>query len=478
MKFHILTLFPEMILQGLRPGIIGRAAEKGIISLNAVNIRDYTEERHGKVDDYPYGGGAGMLLQAQPVYDAHRAVTGGRRVRTIYLTPQGVPLTQKTVRELAGEEELIFLCGHYEGIDERVLEEIVTDSISIGDYVLTGGELAAMVMIDAVSRLVPGVLGNEDSPEEESFFNDLLEYPQYSRPESWHGKTVPAVLLSGNHREVAAWRLEEARNRTALRRPDLYERYQEKQRLIRRLSKDKRNNIHMMESLARGKGEILHADAGSGMKNAAIYDGGSRTAMLTAVDAESGRRLAELLPAETESVLVSQDFPEEILAEKRFRPACRYRQVLYPQKTVLPVRHKNIRRLGMESHDYVCARYSPGTGEERRTGADGQYVKERILAGAVYGIFAEDELVGFGGYHADGSLGMLYLEENSRRKGLGTSLEAYIINRMLERGWIPYGHIEADNLPAMALQEKLGLYFAAKTFCRMEKTLANEGHVC
>lgn len=484
MKFHILTLFPEMILQGLRPGIIGRAAEKGIISLNAVNIRDYTEERHGKVDDYPYGGGAGMLLQAQPVYAAHRAVTGGRRVRTIYMTPQGVPLTQKTVRELAGEEELIFLCGHYEGIDERVLEEIVTDSISIGDYVLTGGELAAMVVIDAVSRLVPGVLGNEDSPEEESFFNDLLEYPQYSRPESWHGKSVPAVLLSGNHREVAAWRLEEARKRTALRRPDLYERYQEKQRLIRQLSKDKRNNIHMMESLARGKGEILYADAGNGMKNAAIYDGSCRTAMLMAGDAGSGRRLAELLPAETERVLVSQAFLEEILEEKQYRPSCRYRQVLYPQRTVLPVKHKDIRRLGMESYEYVCARYCDGTGdagrqgEARRTGVNRQYVKERILAGAVYGIFVEEEPVGFGGYHADGGLGMLYLEENSRRKGLGTSLEAYIINRMLERGWIPYGHVEADNMPAMGLQEKLGLYFAAKTYCRMEKTLANEGQVC
>ena len=154
--FHVLTLFPEMVLQGLSPSVIGRACEKNIITLNAVNIRDYTKDRHGKVDDYPYGGGAGMLMQAQPVFDAHRAVTGGRNIRTIYVTPQGSPFTQQMARELAEETELVFLCGHYEGIDERVLEEIVTDFVSIGDYVLTGGELPAMVMIHAIARLIPG----------------------------------------------------------------------------------------------------------------------------------------------------------------------------------------------------------------------------------------------------------------------------------------------------------------------------------
>ena len=220
--FHVLTLFPEMVLQGLSPSVIGRACEKNIITLNAVNIRDYTKDRHGKVDDYPYGGGAGMLMQAQPVFDAHRAVTGGRNIRTIYVTPQGSPFTQQMARELAEETELVFLCGHYEGIDERVLEEIVTDFVSIGDYVLTGGELPAMVMIDAIARLIPGVLGNDGSAEEESFYRDLLEYPQYSRPEEWHGRKVPAVLLSGDHRKVAKWRLEEAKQRTARRRPDLY----------------------------------------------------------------------------------------------------------------------------------------------------------------------------------------------------------------------------------------------------------------
>ena len=169
MKFHILTLFPEMVEQGLNTSIIGRAAAKGLLSINAVNIRDYTTEKHGKVDDYPYGGGAGMLMQAQPVYDACMAVKGDKPTRVIYMTPQGQTFTQEKAQELSKEEELIFLCGHYEGIDERVLEEVVTDYLSIGDYVLTGGELPAMVMIDTISRLVPGVLNNEDSAQTESF---------------------------------------------------------------------------------------------------------------------------------------------------------------------------------------------------------------------------------------------------------------------------------------------------------------------
>lgn len=225
MKFHILTLFPDMIEQGLNTSIIGRAQEKGLLSVNAVNIRDYTLDKHKKVDDYPYGGGAGMLMQAQPVYDACMAVKGDKNTRVVYLTPQGQTFHQKLAQELAQEEELIFLCGHYEGIDERVLEEIVTDYISIGDYVLTGGELPAMVMIDTISRLVPGVLNNDDSAVTESFADGLLEYPQYSRPEEWHGKKVPAILLSGHHENVEKWRLEQAKERTKQRRPDMWEKW-------------------------------------------------------------------------------------------------------------------------------------------------------------------------------------------------------------------------------------------------------------
>lgn len=230
-NFHILTLFPEMVLQGLHMSILGRAVERNCISIEAVNIRDYTLDKHGKVDDYTYGGGAGMLMQAQPVYDAWLAVEeriaarGASGGRVIYVTPQGRTFHQKMAQELAQEEDLIFLCGHYEGIDERVLEEIVTDEISLGDYVLTGGELPAMVMVDAIARLVPGVLHNTDSAVTESFGDGLLEYPQYSRPEIWHDKRVPPVLLSGDHARVDAWRLEQSILRTKERRPDLYEAY-------------------------------------------------------------------------------------------------------------------------------------------------------------------------------------------------------------------------------------------------------------
>lgn len=243
MYFHVLTLFPEMIMDGLNTSILGRAMEKGCIRAEAVNIRDYTLDKHQKVDDYTYGGGAGMLMQAQPVYDCVQDVMAGiwsRRqeeisaagkkdaVRVIYVTPQGRVFDQQMAKEFAGEDELIFLCGHYEGIDERVLEEVVTDYVSIGDYVLTGGELPAMVMIDAIARLVPGVLNNDESAMTDSFGNGLLEYPQYSRPQVWRDKEVPPVLLSGNHKLIEQWRLEKSIERTKERRPDLYEKWRQK----------------------------------------------------------------------------------------------------------------------------------------------------------------------------------------------------------------------------------------------------------
>ncbi len=226
MKFYILTLFPEMVMQGLSTSMIGRAMDAGILHIEAINIRDYSINKHDKVDDYPYGGGAGMLMQAQPVYDAWKSVVEriGKKPRCVYVTPQGSTFTQQAAKEFARKEELILLCGHYEGIDERVLEEIVTDYISIGDYVLTGGELAAMVMVDAVSRMVPGVLGNQDSGSAESFEGNLLEYPQYSRPEEWRGKKVPEVLLSGHHKNIEIWRRQQSLLRTKERRPDLLQR--------------------------------------------------------------------------------------------------------------------------------------------------------------------------------------------------------------------------------------------------------------
>lgn len=223
MNFHVLTLFPEMIEQGMNTSIIGRAIAGGYLSVQAVNIRDFAFNKHQKVDDYPYGGGAGMLMQAEPVYLAYESVEKkiGKKPRVIYLTPQGRVFHQEMAREFAREEDLVFLCGHYEGIDERVLEEIVTDYVSIGDYVLTGGELPAMVMMDSISRMVPGVLSNQESGETESFSGGLLEYPQYSRPEEWHGRKVPPVLLSGHHANIDAWRREQSLMRTAKYRPDL-----------------------------------------------------------------------------------------------------------------------------------------------------------------------------------------------------------------------------------------------------------------
>lgn len=234
MNFYILTLFPEMVMNGLNTSIIGRAVKNGLLSIEAVNIRDYAFNKHQSVDDYPYGGGAGMLMQAEPVYLAYEAAAqkiAARKIeeaelekpRVVYLSPQGDVFSQKMAEELAREEDLILLCGHYEGIDERVLEEIVTDYVSIGDYVLTGGELPAMVMVDTISRLVPGVLHNDVSAEFESFQDNLLEYPQYSRPEEWHGKKVPEVLLSGHHANIEKWRREQSILRTKERRPDLLE---------------------------------------------------------------------------------------------------------------------------------------------------------------------------------------------------------------------------------------------------------------
>lgn len=223
MRFTVLTLFPEMIEQGFHTSITGRAMDGGLLELKTVNIRDFAHDRYGHVDDYPYGGGAGMVMMAPPVYEAWQSVTegGSKRPRTVYVTPQGRVFDQQLAKELAQEEELILLCGHYEGVDERVLDEVVTDRISIGDYVLTGGELPALVMMDAISRMVPGVLTNQESGEDESFMNGLLEYPQYTRPEVFLGKEVPEVLKSGHHANIARWRRNESLKRTRTVRPEL-----------------------------------------------------------------------------------------------------------------------------------------------------------------------------------------------------------------------------------------------------------------
>lgn len=220
MRIDILTLFPEMFDGVLSASMLGRAQANGLIDIRVHNIRDYTDNKHKKADDYPFGGGAGLVMMAQPIYDCMDAVLEGGTARRILMTPRGRTLNQKIAKELSGEERLVLLCGHYEGVDERVME-IIDDEISVGDYVLTGGELPAMIVVDCVSRLIPGVLGSEDSAADESFSEDLLEYPQYTRPASFRGMDVPEILLNGHHAKIQAWRKEQARLKTALNRPDL-----------------------------------------------------------------------------------------------------------------------------------------------------------------------------------------------------------------------------------------------------------------
>ena len=225
MKFDILTLFPEMFKAILDESIIGRAQAKGVIEINTINIRDYSKNKHKKADDYPYGGGNGLVMLAQPIYDAYLSIIEGLeyKPRCIYLTPQGRPFTQKIAEEFKNFDHIILLCGHSEGIDERIIEEIVDEEISIGDFVLTGGEIPAMVLVDSISRLVPGVLSNEECYLEESHYNGLLEYPQYTRPYEFNGMTVPDVLMSGHHENINNWRKEQSIERTRKKRPDLYQ---------------------------------------------------------------------------------------------------------------------------------------------------------------------------------------------------------------------------------------------------------------
>lgn len=464
MHYHILTLFPEMVEHALGTSILGRAAGKGTISMEAVNIRDFTEDRHRKVDDYPYGGGAGMLMQAQPVYDAWKDVcrrieerTGEKRnPRVIFLTPQGRTFSQRMAGELAREEDLIFLCGHYEGIDERVLTEIVTDEVSIGDYVLTGGELAAMVMIDAISRLVPGVLKNEESAEFESFHDNLLEYPQYTRPEVWNGMSVPPVLLSGDHKKVDQWRLALSEERTREKRPDLYEKYARKGKALAYLDRDRLGHMDMTEAIRRGQARILGGDENGVL----IYEKASRSYMISASDPDMGERLLSLIPRESQELCfaVHQPFLRESIA-RRFGKirVSECRQAVYTRKrppegklpdnaVILPIGEEWLEQVYRVYHDHHTR----------------EYLLERIRSGALFGIFSKDsrKLWAFGGFHAEGSMGMLYVWEEYRRQGLGQALEAYLIRLLLEKRYTPFCQIFIENESSAALQKKLGLKLA------------------
>jgi len=241
MKFDVLTLFPDMF-EGIKQSIVGRAKEKGLIDINLINIRDFSKDKHKKVDDTPYGGGAGMVIMPTVVYDAYKSIDN-KNAKVIYLSPQGKVLNQKKVQELSKEEHLILICGHYEGIDQRVIDEIVTEEISIGDYILTGGEIPAMVLIDSISRNVEGVI-TKDSIEEESFSIGLLEYPQYTRPDKFLDKKVPDVLLSGNHKNIYNWRRRKSLENTYVKRKEIFENLElskEDKEVLNNIKKEKEN---------------------------------------------------------------------------------------------------------------------------------------------------------------------------------------------------------------------------------------------
>lgn len=478
MNFHVLTLFPEMITQGLSNSIIGKASENGLLQIEAINIRDYTLDKHKKVDDYPYGGGAGMLMQAQPVYDAWQSVAKKceKKPRTVYLTPQGHTFTQPMARELALEEDLILLCGHYEGIDERVLEEIVTDYVSIGDYVLTGGELPAMVMIDAISRMVPGVLNNSESGETESFEGNLLEYPQYSRPEEWNGKKVPAVLLSGNQKNIRAWRKEEAIKRTKERRPDMYKKYAKLAECKEIMQKQKLLHMDMIELIERGQAELVYKKEAT----IVLYDKNSGIYFHTTNKEEEGiAALKKILFHRNEAsgfsyVALHQEYMVkhgEILLQTETSMKCK--QAVYTRKEKLPItglysldEKKNpalpvIRKLSIDLFATVAEHYE---------GVDDlSYVKERMEKGCLFGAFAEGKLAGFIGTHAEGTIGLLKVFPEYRGRKIGKALETYMINQTLELGQTPFGQVVEGNEVSMALQQSLGLCFSKDSIFWMKR---------
>lgn len=475
MRFHILTLFPEMVMQGLLTSITGRAVKQNKIAIEATNIRDYTLDKHAKVDDYPYGGGAGMLMQAQPVYDAYRGVADripeGAKKRVVYVTPQGTPFTQQMAQDFAACDDLILLCGHYEGIDERVLEEVVTDYVSIGDYVLTGGELASMVIVDAVARLVPDVLNNDQSAETESFHGNLLEYPQYSRPEVWHDKKVPQVLLSGNQKKINEWRLEQSVIRTKERRPDLYAKYEELQECKKCMMRQKLLHIDMIELINRGRARIVYHDADEILLRDIVTGIYFHTRMSGVPQMEWKLPLKLAKDDRIECIVLHQREMVPLMEiHFHLKEDMECLQGAYTRREKLPVRGLYgpdgrgedgfaIRTLTEEYIPFVAEHYSEiGTSE---------YVSERIRHGAVYGAFYDEKIVGFIANHEEGSIGMLYVLPEYRKRHVAMALETYCMNLAVERGEIPYGQVVLGNEASIRLQEKMGICFAKGTIVWM-----------
>jgi tRNA (guanine37-N1)-methyltransferase len=449
MKFHVLTLFPDMITGAFSASILGKAKQKGLLHLHTVNIRDYTQDRHHKVDDYPYGGGAGMLMQAQPVFDAWQSLGGHKR--TIYVSPQGQQFTQKMAIELAKEEELVFLCGHYEGIDERVLEEIVTDYVSIGDYILTGGELPTLVMMDAIARLVPGVLHNHLSAQGESFHNDLLEYPQYSRPEIWHGKRVPEVLLSGDQRRIRAWQQEQGVQRTAVGRPDLYIKYLRKEAAVKRLKERKRENIHLIEALERGRGEVIYESD----SHILLYLTESRICLLGCFNGspEDDTEWLLSIPKQAKGIWITYDTTDtHDFLSKRF-PGVIHRDYClasYTMREKLPRHHKNllIREVTEgESEQLLSSQISSVTGKQNL------YVGWNDNLPAAAAAICED-----------GSIALPYVEEMFRYTGIAADLTSHLINRFCEQGRSAFLFVRRLDAEGMMLLSQLKLNMSQHSF--------------
>ena len=477
-------------MQGLSTSITGRAMKQNVIGIEAINIRDFSQNKHHKVDDYTYGGGAGMLMQAQPVFDAYEHVAQKldqcTRKRVIYVTPQGRTFTQRMAKEFAAQDDLIFLCGHYEGIDERVLDEVVTDYVSIGDYVLTGGELAAMVMIDAISRLVPGVLHNEVSAETESFHGHLLEYPQYSRPEVWHGKEVPEVLMTGNQRKIDAWRLEQSEKRTRERRPDLYETYCQLKTCKEHLMKQKLLHIDMIEMINRGVAELVYEQEGQyllrNLETGIYYysDLLQRETSLLTVDM-CGKLEATSYYEDT-ALLVVHSAEEVKRAEKELGMTliCGCFLATYTKKEKAsvsglyrpdgkPLENGNaqglvILPLGMEHCELVMEAH-PDTEES--------YLEEQIVKGQMIGAFIDERLVGMAGYNDCGDIGLLYVYPQYRKRHIGKALLTCLVNQTLENGQIPYCMFEegADDSEAVRkLLDSMGMYTAKNEIFWLSKS--------
>ena len=470
MNFHVLTLFPEMVENGLKTSITGRAVESGKISINAVNIRDFSTDKHKKVDDYPYGGGAGMLMQAQPVYDAYKSVADNipaeSKIRVVYVTPQGYTFNQRMAENFAKSDDIIFLCGHYEGIDERVLEEIVTDYVSIGDYVLTGGELASMVMIDSISRLVPGVLHNEISAETESFHGYLLEYPQYTRPEEWHEKLVPEVLLNGNQKKINDWRLAEAKKRTMERRPDLFDQYFALNECKEKLMQNKMIHIDMIEMINRGRAVLVAKDGNDMLlldKETGYYH-----------HAGDNKEFFMTLPREVrldikKIILHQEEMLEPVQKLFNLKNTLVCYQAVYTRRERLPItglyrtdgkpteNGLTIRLLTMEYADVIQNEYNNA---EYQKVKDSDYIEDRIKKHRMYGAFIGEELAGFIGIHNDDSIGMLRVFEQYRGKKVGKALQTFMINKKLEMGWMPYGQFLIGDESSERIQKSLGMYMS------------------